>query len=433
MKLAGRIPVEPLDDERLTNIERRVVAGAVDAAAHHALRAPRRVAGRVLTVAVIAAAGVVGWSLHGAPPRAPVAEPAAVRVEHDRERAVLDIEDARITSDPSTVFTVTRPDGGVVIAMTRGKLALEVDKRGPRPPLVVRAGETDVVVVGTQFTVDYGGGSGEVDVRVSEGSVRVIHQQQETRVAAGQGWRTRSGLVASITPIKEAASPDGAAITASAASPPPGVPGVPVVPVTAGSQAATDAASASSVAVASDHQAAVPDGPVGPIGSPADATRRPTAGSEVVRRPARIENGRSRVATPSAPPSDPITDLRAAIRAQPVYPALAIGNLGADVALQAYSDIAAHQSGDEASHAFYSVAVVDHLRLGRNSDALHWLDAYVRRFPGGKEYRAALWLRVRILCLAKIDDRCRAAAYTYLHEAPTEPAARVAERLTLTE
>ena len=61
------------------------------------------------------------------------------------------------------------------------------------------------------------------------------------------------------------------------------------------------------------------------------------------------------------------------------------------------------------------------------------LDAYVRRFPGGKEYRAALWLRVRILCLDKIDDRCRAAAYTYLHEAPDTPAARVAELLTQSE
>ena len=29
MKLVGRIPVEPLDDERLTNIERRIVVGVV--------------------------------------------------------------------------------------------------------------------------------------------------------------------------------------------------------------------------------------------------------------------------------------------------------------------------------------------------------------------------------------------------------------------
>jgi hypothetical protein len=44
-----------------------------------------------------------------------------------------------------------------------------------------------------------------------------------------------------------------------------------------------------------------------------------------------------------------------------------------------------------------------------------------------------LWLRVRILCLDKFDDRCRAAAYTYLHEAPHDPAAHVAEQLTMAQ
>jgi hypothetical protein len=71
------------------------------------------------------------------------------------------------------------------------------------------------------------------------------------------------------------------------------------------------------------------------------------------------------------------------------------------------------------------------LKLGRNGDALQTLDAYVRRFVGGKEYKAALWLRVRILCVKTVDDRCRQAAYTYLHQATDTPAARVAEALTL--
>jgi hypothetical protein len=135
---------------------------------------------------------------------------------------------------------------------------------------------------------------------------------------------------------------------------------------------------------------------------------------------------------PSAAPNEPLLDLKVAIRAQQVEPALDLGELEAARAIEAYSSIAAHKSGAEASQAFYSIAVVEHLKLGRNSDALHWLDAYVRRFPGGKEYRAALWLRVRILCFARIDDRCRAAAHRYLHEAPDGPAARVAERLTHT-
>jgi hypothetical protein len=131
--------------------------------------------------------------------------------------------------------------------------------------------------------------------------------------------------------------------------------------------------------------------------------------------------------------ADPQLDLRTAIRTQPVEPALDLGEPNPAVAVARYYDIAAHRSGEEASQAFYSIAVVRYEKLERNADALETLDAYVRRFPGGKEYRAVLWLRVRILCLDKIDDRCRAAAHTYLHEAPDGPAAHIAELLTMAE
>ncbi|HEX7837517.1 MAG TPA: hypothetical protein VF469_08650, partial [Kofleriaceae bacterium] len=142
-------------------------------------------------------------------------------------------------------------------------------------------------------------------------------------------------------------------------------------------------------------------------------------------RPAGAEPVRPRPAT-----HDPHVDLRAAIRTQHVEPALDLGEPSAASAIARYYDIAAHQSGDDASQAFYSIAQGTYLKLGKSADALDTLDAYARRFPGGKEYRAALWLRVRILCLDKIDDRCRAAAYTYLHEAPDTPAAHVAELVT---
>jgi hypothetical protein len=132
-------------------------------------------------------------------------------------------------------------------------------------------------------------------------------------------------------------------------------------------------------------------------------------------------------------PRDPRVDLRSAIRAQPVEGAVDLGEADPASAIAKHYDIAAHRSGAAASQAFYSIAVLRHERLGQHAEALQVLDAYVRRFPGGKEYRAALWLRVRILCLDKIDDRCRAAAYTYLHEAPDSPAARVAELVTLSE
>src|SRR5205814_4183660 len=105
LRLAGRVPVEPLDEERLTNIERRVVAGAVDAAVRRPdIGAPRRHAAWAFAAIALVAAGAVGWMLHPAP-RAPVAAaPAPVRVDTAGQRSVLDLGDARIESDPGTAF-----------------------------------------------------------------------------------------------------------------------------------------------------------------------------------------------------------------------------------------------------------------------------------------------------------------------------------------
>lgn len=412
MKLAGRIPVEPLDEERLTRIERGVVTGAVDAASRgYGFRAPRRHAGRAFAALAVVAAGVVGWTLRGAPASAPgFVEPTPIQVQTDPQRSVLDIGDARIESDPATVFTVTRPSGGVLVAMTRGKLELSVGKRGGRPPLIVRAGDTDVIVVGTRFSVDYGDGRGEAFVRVTEGVVRIVHLQQETRVAAGQAWRAGAGLVASAeVPRAETANP-----------PLPG--GGDGDPTVAPAHDGTAIALGRPPDVLHDRKAAVPDAP-GVVAAPPPRMAPPA-------RPPGAGPARPRAAVR---PSDPQVDLRSAIRAQRVEPALDIGEPRSSSAVAKYYDIAAHRSGEEASQAFYSIAAVQYLRLARNADALDTLDAYVRRFPGGKEYRAVLWLRVRILCLDNLDDRCRAAAYTYLHEAPNDPAAHVAEQLTMTE
>jgi hypothetical protein len=402
MKLVGRVPVEPLDDERLTNIERRIVAGAADAMAKH--REPRfslTFGFAAATVVVVLGAGLIGWKLRGGN-STEVADATPLHVHTEALASTLDIGDARITSDPSTTFDVTRPDGGVLIQMKRGKVALEVSKRGNRAPLVVRAGDTDVEVVGTQFSVDYGDGTGEVDVKVSEGVVKVKQKTGgEQRVAAGDEWKLDKSGEAKFIPAELAANDKTTTIV------------VPPIGKDIGLH---------------DRVAQVPNARM-PT-APTPGSNLPDPLPELLRPP-----------VVDAPTKLKI-DLRNAIKSQPVLPALDL-NLPAAQAVAEYRKLAAFGTQGaapnvaQASEAFYSIAVVQHFTLGRNSDALTTLDAYFRRFrPNTKEYQPARWLQVRARCLPdgkalKIDDACRQAAYTYAHEFPGTPAARTAELLAV--
>src|SRR5688572_3022518 len=106
--LKGRIPVEPLDDERLTNIERRIVMGAADAAAVPHTHAPRFGLAMAFALAIVVGvgAGFAGWQLRGDGSQTVTEVVAAepVKVHTTTEQSTLDIGDARITSDPATEF-----------------------------------------------------------------------------------------------------------------------------------------------------------------------------------------------------------------------------------------------------------------------------------------------------------------------------------------
>jgi hypothetical protein len=376
VKLHGRIQVEPLDDERLTNIERQVVASASVGQPVPARRYP------VLIAAAVAAcaAGAIGWKLRPTESAVEPDEPAHIAVHTDGKGQTLDIGDATIASAADTAFVVSRPAGGVLIEMTRGKVELAVGKRGARPPLVVRAGSTNVVVVGTRFSVDYGDGTKDVDVRVTEGAVRVVDKQLETRVGAGQHWHTDRGLV---------------------------------------------------VAVAETPRPPAP--PDAPISVPADVhlhDRTPAA----PEAPKHVEPSRpvvveARPVRPRIAVAEPHRDLKAEIISQPIEPAMDIGVKDVNEAMSRLRVLVLGEKNEGAATALYSMAVLQHQKLGRDGDALRSIDAYARAYPFGKEIRAALWLRVRILCRIAIDDQCRQAAVQYQRKGDG-PAAHVAERIT---
>ena len=431
MKLTGRIPVEPLDEERLTRIERNIVAGAAEVVARP-VRAPRFSTALAFAAAVAVAlgAGAAGWKLRGGE-RAPEALAAPVEVRTDGQGTTLDIGDARIQSDPATAFTLTRPAGGVLVAMSRGKVALDVGKRAGRPALVVKAGDTEVVVVGTRFSVDYGDGTGDVDVRVTEGVVRVVRHMQETRVAAGQAWTSRRGLVALADVVAAAGSRRAAAGTGTGTGT-AGARGADegaVIddPARRGSGDGVEIDMGKAPAVLRDRVATVPDVRASQAGSAAPAGRGAAGGgsaapSDPTGRPHAIDA-----------PREPRGDLKALIRSQPVLPALDVGEPDALAAMAEYRAIMTREKGPKEAHAFYSMAVLQALKLGRTGDALATLAAFKRRAPTSEYYVPALWLDLRIKCLRSLDAECRQAAEVFARRAPEGAALHVAEKIALTK
>ncbi len=419
MKLVGRVPVEPLDDERMTNIERRVVAGASDAATEpRGLRAPRRLLGFATAAMAAMAAGVIGWKLGQRPAQLPLVAEVPISISTDTTGSSLAIGDATIQSDPKTVFVVTRPDGGVLVDLTRGKVELEVAKRANRPPLIVRAGDTDVIVVGTHFSVDYGDGTGEVAVRVTEGVVRVVRHHQEARVAIGQAWETQRGVIA-LADARPVVRPTTVAVANSA-----GTEGGTIGEVDTGSGSA-EIQMGPGPDVLHGRTAQVPD-------QRTPTTRNTGSGAEPVTRVTPEIITRTKLPEVPVPPGP-----RQNVTAQPVAQPLDVGEQIAAKAIGKYQELIRNKTtGEEESRAYYGIAFTQHFKLGRTADARLTIAAYERRFAQGRVYPeriAIAWLKVRIACKDAVGEECRQAAASYVRLDPDSPAGHVAQGITLGE
>lgn len=393
MNLRDRIPVEPLSDERMTNIEREVVIAASDAAQSARPARGNMWLGFAIIAAAMAVVGVASWKLGASstPEVHVVANESPIHVD-TMEGTKLDIGDARISSDPGTKFVVTRPAGGVLVEMARGKVELEVGKRGPRPPLVVRAGETDITVVGTRFSVDFGDGTGEVTVVVTEGVVEVKKRAQPesaVRVATGQAWTTKRGqiAIADLAPVKVAAN--GAAADAPVERTDIEMP---VEPAPTATATTTNAGS---------------DENHGGSGSNAGRKKKVVVYEENVHK---------------------------ALLQAPIQPALDIGVADPRAAIQKHLEAAGAGRGDDAARAMYSVAYLQKRELKDNAAALRTLELYMQRFvkKSRTEHADALWLRVFILCEKTFDDACKRAARIYSEAAPSTQKSGIADRILVT-
>jgi transmembrane sensor len=75
---------------------------------------------------------------------------------------------------------------GWLVRLDRGEVAFEVAPRRGRPAFVVQAGETQVTVVGTRFTVVRDGSAARVSVL--EGHVQVDSTGSHVMLAPGDSW-----------------------------------------------------------------------------------------------------------------------------------------------------------------------------------------------------------------------------------------------------
>ncbi|HSN25011.1 MAG TPA: FecR domain-containing protein, partial [Kofleriaceae bacterium] len=346
MTLRDRIPVEHLDDERLTNIERKLVVQVSEMAAPPA-RAPRRLLAFAGIAFAVGAAAGIGWKLHQ--PEAPVVQPEIAQtfaIEAKGERQSVELGDATIASAPDTRVAVSHTSHETIITMTRGTLDLSVVHRADRR-FVIRAGDTEIEDVGTVFSVSYDGTS-HVGVRVTEGEVAVTRQRMRERVSAGHEWSSDGGVVV--------------AAEAPSAQPAPAAPAAPDVTLR-------------------DHVATAPAAPAPhPRPRPVHVDEaQPVLGEHVTHAPVQ---------------TDPYVDLQQAIRRVPIELDPRVDgktDAAAQIAQLKKQAYAPPPLGPEASHALYTIAVLLHRPLGQDAEALRTLDMYHRRFAGGRERPAALW------------------------------------------
>ncbi|HEX5063687.1 MAG TPA: FecR family protein [Kofleriaceae bacterium] len=380
MNLVGKVPVEPLDEERLTNIERKLVV-QVSEMSQRPHRAPRRgfaYAGFAMAVAI---AGFVGWKLH----RDPVVEPAKPE-QLAMKAGALDLGDAQITGSD---FDITRTAALTMVVMHPGKLDLHVEHK-PGRVFVVQAGDVEIEDIGTRFTVDYDGKN--VDVRVTEGEVKVKRAGKELRVTAGNAWTLEIG------PITIAQLTAQQAQTVGATNPQP-------------------------QATAQNNVVAM--APTNNAGS----------GSGV---------GSAQGSGASRPAKTPQSNAKRAIDNLPLEPLVATDLKDPKAAIAEYlKTVRDMPEGEDKAELLQSIAVMQ-LRQKDLDGAAHSIKGILQRQGGDTPaYKQALWLDMRIKCATSydrdnnrdgkadrlFDDDCRRSAERYIVKFPTGAAAGVAQEV----
>jgi hypothetical protein len=162
--------------------------------APHGLRASRATRWRsAVALAVAAAAVVVGLAWEGGrwQARSPIASAVTPgspsRIVTYGDGSHFEVSGAALDVSPEATLLVSGDDEhGLLVVLDRGSVTCEVPPRNGRPPFVVQAGDVNVRVIGTHFTVRRTGASG--GVQVDRGVVEVTARGEVTLVRAGASW-----------------------------------------------------------------------------------------------------------------------------------------------------------------------------------------------------------------------------------------------------
>jgi hypothetical protein len=181
-------PVEPLSDLSWQRIERGLLRRldgmhlSVEEPPAREKKKPPRGVGLVLAGAAAALLGIVGWRLLMVPPSG---TPSRIVTAESPTRVA--IGESALEVAPKSALVVSGDDErGLLVLLEQGTVTCEVGPRHGRPPFRVQAGEVQVRVIGTRFSVARAGDGAQVDV--AHGVVEVTARGQTVLVGAGEHW-----------------------------------------------------------------------------------------------------------------------------------------------------------------------------------------------------------------------------------------------------
>jgi hypothetical protein len=191
MKRLSQIEVEPLSEQRWSQIERSLISQLarepIGVEKSSLERPRRRMSGRtwLLAAALLGALGGAVIVVHGLPERASVEQPSRITTGASASHLALSGLSVDVEPQSAVVVSDETPHGRLIV-LDRGSIVCQVAERPASLPLIVQAGATRVRVVGTRFSVTRLGESARV--KVQQGVVEVSSRGETYVVRTGEEW-----------------------------------------------------------------------------------------------------------------------------------------------------------------------------------------------------------------------------------------------------